>query len=101
MLPAKTRAFVDFVVEAFRRERLAERFAGSLGYAAGLFKAGWAELLESGLENLDGVTEASVQVDCVIPAHQVPAQTQALAGVKNVIAVASGYGNCPCVSRTK
>jgi DNA-binding transcriptional LysR family regulator len=31
LLPAKTRAFVDFVTEAFRRERLAERFAGSLG----------------------------------------------------------------------
>jgi DNA-binding transcriptional LysR family regulator len=30
-VPAKTRAFVDFVSEAFRRERLAERFAGSLG----------------------------------------------------------------------
>ena len=63
-----------------------------LGYAAGLFKNGWAELLKSGLENLAGVTEAAVQVDCVIPTHQVPAQTQALAGVKNVIAVASGKG---------
>ncbi|SFI45012.1 DNA-binding transcriptional regulator, LysR family [Bosea sp. OK403] len=31
LLPAKTRAFVDFVTEAFRRERLAQRFAGSLG----------------------------------------------------------------------
>lgn len=31
LLPAKTRAFVDFVAEAFRRQRLAERFAGSLG----------------------------------------------------------------------
>ena len=31
LLPAKTRAFVDFVAEAFRRERLAERLAGSLG----------------------------------------------------------------------
>jgi DNA-binding transcriptional LysR family regulator len=31
LLPAKTRVFVDFVVEAFRRNRLAERFAGSLG----------------------------------------------------------------------
>lgn len=30
LLPAKTRAFVDFVVEAFERERLAERFAGSI-----------------------------------------------------------------------
>ena len=31
LLPAKTRAFVDLVAEAFKRERLAERFAGSLG----------------------------------------------------------------------
>jgi DNA-binding transcriptional LysR family regulator len=31
LLPAKTRVFVDFVTEAFRRQRLAERFAGSLG----------------------------------------------------------------------
>lgn len=31
LLPGKTRAFVDFVAEAFRRNRLAERFAGSLG----------------------------------------------------------------------
>lgn len=31
LLPAKTRVFVDYVVEVFRRERLAERFAGSLG----------------------------------------------------------------------
>lgn len=31
LLPAKTRVFVDFIAEAFRRDRLAERFAGSLG----------------------------------------------------------------------
>jgi DNA-binding transcriptional LysR family regulator len=31
LLPAKTRVFVDFVLEAFRRDRSAERFAGSLG----------------------------------------------------------------------
>lgn len=31
LLPAKTRAFVDVVVEAFQRQRLAERFAGSIG----------------------------------------------------------------------
>ena len=30
LLPAKTRVFVDFVVEAFERERLAERFAGNV-----------------------------------------------------------------------
>lgn len=31
LLPAKTRVFVDYVVEAFQRERLAQRFAGSVG----------------------------------------------------------------------
>ena len=31
LLPAKTRAFVEFVTEAFRKQRLAERFAGSIG----------------------------------------------------------------------
>ena len=31
LLPAKTRVFVDFIAHAFRRDRLAERFAGSLG----------------------------------------------------------------------
>ncbi|MGE7418152.1 LysR substrate-binding domain-containing protein [Methylobacterium tarhaniae] len=31
LLPAKTRAFVDWVIDAFREQRLAERFAGSLG----------------------------------------------------------------------
>jgi DNA-binding transcriptional LysR family regulator len=30
LLPAKTRVFVDFVIEYFRRERLAERFDGSV-----------------------------------------------------------------------
>jgi DNA-binding transcriptional LysR family regulator len=31
LLPTKTRVFVDFVTDAFRRDRLAERFAASLG----------------------------------------------------------------------
>lgn len=31
LLPSKTRVFVDFVADAFRRQRLPERFAGSLG----------------------------------------------------------------------
>jgi DNA-binding transcriptional LysR family regulator len=31
LMPGKTRVFVDFVVEAFRHQRLAERFAGSVG----------------------------------------------------------------------
>ena len=31
LLPAKTRVFIDHVVDSFKRDRLAERFAGSLG----------------------------------------------------------------------
>lgn len=31
LLPAKTRAFVDWVTDAFRKHRMAERFAGSAG----------------------------------------------------------------------
>lgn len=35
LLPLKTRVFIDFIVEAFRRHRLAENFAGSLGLPTG------------------------------------------------------------------
>ncbi|MQT14549.1 LysR family transcriptional regulator [Segnochrobactrum spirostomi] len=31
LLPGKTRAFIDYIVDAFKQRRLAERFAGSLG----------------------------------------------------------------------
>ncbi|MBP8203381.1 MAG: P-loop NTPase, partial [Pseudomonas sp.] len=63
-----------------------------LGYAAGLFKSGWAQMLQMALESLDGVEHAHVQVDCVIEAHKAQDQVAALANVKNVIAVASGKG---------
>lgn len=61
-----------------------------LGYAAGLFKRGWAQMLQMALQGLDGVDSAEVQVDCLIEAHK--AQVAALPNVKNVIAVASGKG---------
>ncbi len=63
-----------------------------LGYAAALFKSGWAQMLQMALENLDGVERAQVRVDCVIEAHKAQDQVPALANVKNVIAVASGKG---------
>ncbi|MDA7088669.1 iron-sulfur cluster carrier protein ApbC [Pseudomonas sp. SA3-5] len=63
-----------------------------LGYAAGLFKSGWAQMLQMALESLEGVDSAQVQVDCVIEAHKAQDQVPALANVKNVIAVASGKG---------
>ncbi|MFC3606699.1 iron-sulfur cluster carrier protein ApbC [Stutzerimonas tarimensis] len=61
-----------------------------LGYPAALFKAGWSQTLQVGLENLPGVAAADVQVDCIVQSHQ--AQVAALPNVKNVIAVASGKG---------
>ncbi|WP_263138797.1 iron-sulfur cluster carrier protein ApbC [Pseudomonas sp. RIT-PI-AD] len=63
-----------------------------LGYAAGLFKNGWAQTLRMALEGLDGVDAAEVQVDCRIEAHKAQDQVPALANVKNIIAVASGKG---------
>jgi ATP-binding protein involved in chromosome partitioning len=63
-----------------------------LGYAAGLFKDGWAQLLKMALENLPGVRSAQVQVDCVVAAHKAQSQVAALDNVKNVLAVASGKG---------
>ncbi|UTW07121.1 iron-sulfur cluster carrier protein ApbC [Pseudomonas benzenivorans] len=63
-----------------------------LGYAAGLFKSGWAQTLQMALEGLEGVDSAEVQVDCRIEAHKGQEQVPALANVKNIIAVASGKG---------
>jgi len=40
-----------------------------LGYAAGLFKSGWAQMLQMAIEGLDGVSSAKVDIQCVIAAH--------------------------------
>ena len=63
-----------------------------LGYAAGLFKNGWAQILQMAISNLDGVSSAKVEVSCVIAAHKAQAQIPGLANVKNIVAVASGKG---------
>jgi ATP-binding protein involved in chromosome partitioning len=63
-----------------------------IGYAAGLFVNGWAQVLRTALEGLDGVETARVTVDSVIVPHKAQAQVPGLANVKNVIAVASGKG---------
>ena len=63
-----------------------------LGYAAGLFKSGWAQMLQLAIEGLDGVSSAQVEVTCVIAAHKAQAQIPGMANVKNIIAVASGKG---------
>lgn len=63
-----------------------------LGYAADQFKAGWAQMLQMQLEQLDGVSSASVSVDWSVPAQAGMAGPDTLSQVKNVIAVASGKG---------
>lgn len=63
-----------------------------LGYAAGLFKNGWAQVLQTAIGNLEGVSSAQVSIDCVVAAHKAQAQVPAMANVKNIIAVASGKG---------
>ncbi len=63
-----------------------------LGYAAGLFKKGWAQVLQTAIEGMEGVAAATVEIDCVIAAHKAQAQIPGLANVKNIVAVASGKG---------
>lgn len=63
-----------------------------LGYAAALFKSGWAQMLQLAIEAMPGVGAAQVHVECVIGAHKAQAQVPGLANVKNIIAVASGKG---------
>jgi ATP-binding protein involved in chromosome partitioning len=63
-----------------------------LGYAAGLFKSGWAQMLQIAIEGLEGVTSAKVDITCVIEPHKAQGQIPGLANVKNIVAVASGKG---------
>ena len=63
-----------------------------VGYACGLFRSGWAQMLQMALESLDGVESAVVGVDVQIEPHKAQEQVPALTNVKNIIAVASGKG---------
>lgn len=63
-----------------------------LGYAAALFKNGWAQTLQMAIERLDGVASASVQITTIIRPHKAVGQIPGLANVKNIVAVASGKG---------
>jgi ATP-binding protein involved in chromosome partitioning len=63
-----------------------------LGYAAGLFRNGWAQVLKTAVEGLDGVTAARIDISSVINPHKAQSQVPGLANVKNIVAVASGKG---------
>jgi len=64
----------------------------ALGYAADLFKSDWAQQLQRSLAQSLNVERLMVKVDSRIEAHRSTAAFPALAGVKNIIAVASGKG---------
>jgi len=63
-----------------------------LGYAAGSIVGGIAQMIQTAVENLDGVTAAHIKVGFEVAAGELQGKVPALANVKNVIAVASGKG---------
>ena len=63
-----------------------------LEYPADGVAGGVRQLLETALENLDGCEQASVQVAWQVASHKSHDSIDALAQVKNVIAIASGKG---------
>lgn len=63
-----------------------------LGYAAKQFQQGWAQMLQSAVEQVEGVSQAQVNVTWQVPAQPTAGAPDTLAQVKNVIAVASGKG---------
>lgn len=63
-----------------------------LGYAADQFANSWAQTMQQHIEQLDGVKQAQVNVTWQVPAQPSIEVAPSLAGIKNVIAVASGKG---------
>ncbi|MGI9279954.1 MAG: iron-sulfur cluster carrier protein ApbC [Endozoicomonas sp.] len=63
-----------------------------LGYPAEGFKGGIEQLLSAKIENLPGVESAKVSVNWRVTSAPVQGELEAMSGVKNIIAVASGKG---------
>ena len=66
--------------------------AVDLGYPADGLKAGVGQMLSSKIEDVDGVEKVKVDVDWTVKSSPVQGQLEAMSGVKNIIAVASGKG---------
>ncbi len=64
----------------------------TLGYPAKGFQEKLQNELKKRIEGVDGVDSATVNVDWDIQAHVVQKSLEAIKGVKNIIAVASGKG---------
>jgi len=61
LLPAKTRAFIDFITDRFQKDRLAERFAGSLGSIHGSGKQNSSTFSENPLSVCQPTETASAR----------------------------------------
>lgn len=104
--PAALRAVVENVLEPSLQRPLGELNAVhavtldgdqvavsiDLGYPAEGVAQALATAIHHAVSRLDGVTKLSVDVDWVVPASPAANAQQAIPGVKNIIAVASGKG---------
>ncbi|MEK9710979.1 MAG: iron-sulfur cluster carrier protein ApbC [Thalassolituus sp.] len=63
-----------------------------LDYPSEYLKDGIAQMLQIALENIDGCTSAKVNVTWEVTEHKSQNSLEAIANVKNIIAVASGKG---------
>lgn len=63
-----------------------------LDYPSEYLKNGVAQLLQTAIENLDGCAQANVSIGWHVDAHKSHDGGEALANVRNVIAIASGKG---------
>ncbi len=79
-------------IDSFVIEGGQVRVSATLGYPADGLCAGIAQMLTSKIEDVAGVTQVDVQVGWQVTAGPVQGQLEAMAGVKNIIAVASGKG---------
>ncbi len=63
-----------------------------LPYPAGSLTTGIAQMLQVAVENLDGCSAADIDVRWLAEAHNTQTEQEAIAQVKNIIAVSSGKG---------
>lgn len=63
-----------------------------LNYPSDYLKDGIAQMLQTALENLDDCVSAEVNITWDVTEHKSQSSLEAIAGVKNIIAVASGKG---------
>ncbi|MAQ99289.1 MAG: iron-sulfur cluster carrier protein ApbC [Oceanospirillaceae bacterium] len=63
-----------------------------LPYPAGALTTGIAQMLQVAVENVEGCTSADVSVRWQVTAHNTQTEQEAIAQVKNIIAISSGKG---------